>query len=149
MFSTSSRASGSRNIAANALRNAGLMDTDTRMRDVEKDKPGGKKVTIKSRRRPRPIESAKEQTLGTQRSVIINTHFFLSPHGYRRLGLLSSALVVHSFPFLHFRPIISKCSPIPRLSSRPELLTPPLRIPFQYVVHHDLHPLDEYEEGIE
>jgi len=91
MFS-SPRASESRDIV---LRNARLADTDTRvrdgMRDVEKGRPGGKKFT---HRRPRANESAKEQTLGPQRSVIIHSSF--SP---RRL---SSALVPHPFPSLHF-----------------------------------------------
>jgi len=53
MFSTP-RASGSRN-------------------DVENGKQGGRKF---DRRRPRANESAKEQTLGPQRSVIIITHPF-------------------------------------------------------------------------
>ncbi len=79
MFSSPAPASGSRTVAANALRKAGLMDKDTQMRDGEKDRQGGKKVTPKSRRRIRGTETAKEQTLGSsQRSVIITTHSFLS-----------------------------------------------------------------------
>jgi len=72
---TPPRASGSRDIA---LRNARPADADTRvrdgMRDVEKGRPGGKKFT---RKRPRANESAKEQALGPQRSVIIITLPFL------------------------------------------------------------------------
>lgn len=79
MFSSPTPVSGSRSIATSALRKAGLIDKDTPMRDGDKDRPGGKKFTPKSRRRTRGTESAKEQTLGSsQRSVIITTHSFLS-----------------------------------------------------------------------
>ncbi|GJE96575.1 NTF2-like protein [Phanerochaete sordida] len=47
MLSTPAPPTGSRSVAANALRKAGLMDTDTRMRDVT-DKPGGRKGHQKS-----------------------------------------------------------------------------------------------------
>ncbi|KAF9007555.1 hypothetical protein BDQ17DRAFT_1422910 [Cyathus striatus] len=53
----STPAPGSRAIAANALRNAGLIDRDATMRDVS-DKPGGRKGTSKIRsHRPRPIDA--------------------------------------------------------------------------------------------
>lgn len=79
MFSTPAPASGSRNVAASALRKAGLIDKDTQMRDGDKNSQGGKKVTPKSRRRVRGAETAKVQTLGSsQRSVIITTHSSLS-----------------------------------------------------------------------
>ncbi|KAF8626606.1 hypothetical protein AX17_006524 [Amanita inopinata Kibby_2008] len=48
MFSSPTPASGSRTIAANALRNAGLMDRDTQMNDVS-DKPGGRKGSSRMR----------------------------------------------------------------------------------------------------
>ncbi|TFY63422.1 hypothetical protein EVG20_g6313 [Dentipellis fragilis] len=47
MFQTPSPASGSRSVATTALRSAGLMDRDERMRDAS-DRPGGRKSTTKS-----------------------------------------------------------------------------------------------------
>ncbi|KAA1467548.1 NTF2-like protein [Dentipellis sp. KUC8613] len=47
MFQTPSPASGSRSVATTALRSAGLMDRDERMRDAS-DRPGGRKSTAKS-----------------------------------------------------------------------------------------------------
>ena len=46
-LSSSAPPSGSRSLAANALRKAGLMDHDERMRDAT-DKPGGRKGHAKS-----------------------------------------------------------------------------------------------------
>ncbi|KXN86470.1 hypothetical protein AN958_10057 [Leucoagaricus sp. SymC.cos] len=102
MFSSPTPTAGSRAIATNALRNAGLIDQDTRMRDGNKDRPGGKKITPKSRRRPRANESAKEQALrSSSRTVIITTHSFLAQQeGHRRFGLLAPrrALLSTSIP---------------------------------------------------
>ena len=71
MASTTS--SGSRNIAANALRGAGLMDRDERMRDVQ-DKPGGRKGSSKIRpHRQRPVDSYKDQAAGPSRVSMVNT----------------------------------------------------------------------------
>ncbi|EAU85279.2 hypothetical protein CC1G_10065 [Coprinopsis cinerea okayama7 len=64
MFSTTSSSAtgpGSKTIAANALRNAGLIDKDAQMRDVN-DKPGGRKGVSKIRsHRNRPIDVFKDQ----------------------------------------------------------------------------------------
>ncbi|KII89808.1 hypothetical protein PLICRDRAFT_39982 [Plicaturopsis crispa FD-325 SS-3] len=61
MFSSPTPAPGSRKVASNALRSAGLIDHDERMRDVT-DKPGGRKGTSKFRsHRPRLIDSFKDQ----------------------------------------------------------------------------------------
>ncbi|KAK2460147.1 hypothetical protein APHAL10511_007826 [Amanita phalloides] len=58
MFSSPTPASGSRTIAANALRNAGLMDRDTQMHDAS-DTPGGRKGSSRVRvHRPRKKESS-------------------------------------------------------------------------------------------
>jgi hypothetical protein len=63
---------GSRNIAANALRNAGLMDRDERMRDIG-DKPGGRKGSSKIRsHRHRPIDEYKEHAAGPSRISMVN-----------------------------------------------------------------------------
>ncbi|GBE87787.1 mRNA export factor mex67 [Sparassis crispa] len=62
MFSSPTQTQGSSAIAANALRSAGLMDRDARMRDVS-DKPGGRKGVTKSSHanrtphRPRAIDA--------------------------------------------------------------------------------------------
>ena len=63
MFSTPTPASGGRAIANNALRSAGLIDRDERMRDAT-DKPGGRKGTQRTSHhkarpahRPRPIDA--------------------------------------------------------------------------------------------
>jgi nuclear RNA export factor len=48
MFSSQTAASGSRAIAASALRNAGLMDRDTPMHDAS-DTPGGRKSSSRTR----------------------------------------------------------------------------------------------------
>jgi len=70
---TSTTSSGSRNIAANALRGAGLMDRDERMRDVQ-DKPGGRKGSSKIRaHRQRPIDNYKDQAAGPSRVSMVNT----------------------------------------------------------------------------
>ncbi|CCL98168.1 uncharacterized protein FIBRA_00162 [Fibroporia radiculosa] len=61
MFSSPTPASGSRSLAANALRGAGLIDRDERMRDAS-DKPGGRKGHNKTHKarsshRSRPIDA--------------------------------------------------------------------------------------------
>ncbi|KAG6916171.1 hypothetical protein DXG01_008144 [Tephrocybe rancida] len=56
MFSSPTPAPGSRAIASNALRKAGLIDRDATMRDLT-DKPGGRKASSKIRsHRPRVID---------------------------------------------------------------------------------------------
>lgn len=71
MASTTS--SGSRNIAANALRGAGLMDRDERMRDIQ-DRPGGRKGSNKIRaHRQRPVDNYKDAAAGPSRVSMVNT----------------------------------------------------------------------------
>lgn len=63
MFSSPTPAPGSRAIASNALRNAGLIDRDAQMRDLT-DKPGGRKGSSKIRgHKPRAIDAFKDQGL--------------------------------------------------------------------------------------
>ena len=72
-------ASGSRTIAANALRSAGILDRDERMRDAS-DKPGGRKgahkISHKSRtsHRPRAIDAltGKDQAATSSRTAMVN-----------------------------------------------------------------------------
>ncbi|KAJ4480005.1 hypothetical protein J3R30DRAFT_3701151 [Lentinula aciculospora] len=60
MFSSPTPAPGSRTLASNALRNAGLIDRDAKMRDAT-DKPGGRKGSSKTRsHRTRPIDVYKD-----------------------------------------------------------------------------------------
>ncbi|KZT73128.1 NTF2-like protein [Daedalea quercina L-15889] len=71
-------ASGSRNIAANAFRSAGILDRDERMRDVS-DKPGGRKGTHKTSHksrtshRPRAIDAVtgKDQAATSSRTAML------------------------------------------------------------------------------
>ncbi|EPQ54023.1 hypothetical protein GLOTRDRAFT_22561, partial [Gloeophyllum trabeum ATCC 11539] len=64
-------APGARAVMANALRGAGLIDRDERMRDVS-DKPGGRKGSSKHRaHRPRPIDAYKDHTPGPSRSSMV------------------------------------------------------------------------------
>ncbi|KAF5342152.1 hypothetical protein D9611_001419 [Ephemerocybe angulata] len=70
MFSTQTPPppTGSKAIAANALRSAGLIDKDTQMRDAT-DKPGGRKGSSKIRsHRNRPIDTFKDQRPGSSGS---------------------------------------------------------------------------------
>ncbi|KAF8637812.1 hypothetical protein AX16_010730 [Volvariella volvacea WC 439] len=67
MFSTPAPASG-RNLVNATLRNAGLMDRDTHMRDAT-DKPGGRKGPFKPRR-PRTVEGARDDAGGPSRSTL-------------------------------------------------------------------------------
>ncbi|EIW83907.1 NTF2-like protein [Coniophora puteana RWD-64-598 SS2] len=71
MFSTpAATPSGSRTLANTALKGAGLIDRDERMRDVS-DKPGGRKGISKIRsHRPRPIDAFKDQP-GPSRSAML------------------------------------------------------------------------------
>ncbi|KAF8415006.1 hypothetical protein L210DRAFT_3361129, partial [Boletus edulis BED1] len=61
MFSSQTTTAGGRTLAANALRSAGLIDKDERMKDVSTDRPGGRKGISKIRsHRPRPIDAFKD-----------------------------------------------------------------------------------------
>jgi hypothetical protein len=73
MFSSPTPAPGTRTVASTALRSAGLIDRDARMKDVSSsDKPGGRKGTSKIRsHRPRPIDTFKDQP-GTSRASMVN-----------------------------------------------------------------------------
>lgn len=74
MFSTPAASSSS--VATNALRSAGLMDRDERMRDAT-DKPGGRKGTSKIRsHRPRLIDAIKDPA-GPSRNSMVNTRLFM------------------------------------------------------------------------
>ncbi|TFY76674.1 hypothetical protein EWM64_g7337 [Hericium alpestre] len=67
MFQTPPPPPGTRALASNALRKAGLMDRDERMRDAS-DKPGGRKGSSKFRHhRPRLIDTFKDSA-GPSRS---------------------------------------------------------------------------------
>ncbi|KAF9231003.1 hypothetical protein BU15DRAFT_91000 [Melanogaster broomeanus] len=70
MFSSATPASGSRPLATSALKRAGLIDKDERMKDVTRDKPGGRKGVSKIRsHRPRPIDAFKDHQAGTSRAT--------------------------------------------------------------------------------
>jgi nuclear RNA export factor len=70
--------SGSSVLANTALRNAGLMDRDERMRDTS-DKPGGRKGYAKQRsHRPRLIDTIKGQ-VGPSRNSMVNIRLLLPP----------------------------------------------------------------------
>jgi nuclear RNA export factor len=70
--------SGSGVLANTALRNAGLIDRDERMRDTS-DKPGGRKGYAKQRsHRPRLIDTIKGQA-GPSRNSMVNIRLLLSP----------------------------------------------------------------------
>jgi len=77
MLRTSSP-SGSSVLANTALRKAGLMDRDERMRDTS-DKPGGRKGLSKPRsHRPRLIDTIKGQP-GPSRNAMVNIRLLLPP----------------------------------------------------------------------
>ncbi|KAF8969136.1 hypothetical protein BDZ97DRAFT_1796150 [Flammula alnicola] len=65
LFPASSPAPGSKNIAANALRSAGLIDRDAQMRDVA-DHPGGRKGKLRSGRTTRLVDMSKDGPTGTR-----------------------------------------------------------------------------------
>jgi nuclear RNA export factor len=70
--------SGSNVLVSTALRNAGLMDRDERMRDAA-DKPGGRKGFSKPRsHRPRLIDTIKGQP-GPSRNTMVNIRLLLPP----------------------------------------------------------------------
>jgi hypothetical protein len=70
--------SGSSALVNTALRNAGLMDRDERMRDLS-DKPGGRKGLPKPRsHRPRLIDTIKGQP-GPTRNPMVNIKLLLPP----------------------------------------------------------------------
>lgn len=70
--------SGSTALVNTALRKAGLMDRDERMRDAS-DKPGGRKGFPKTRpHRPRLIDSIKGQP-GPSRNSMVNIRLLLLP----------------------------------------------------------------------
>ncbi|KAJ3758994.1 hypothetical protein EV360DRAFT_42749 [Lentinula raphanica] len=72
MFSSPTPAPGSRTLASNAFRNAGLIDRDAKMRDVS-DKPGGRKAHIKPRsHRTRPIDAYKDSGPSKSLSTRLN-----------------------------------------------------------------------------
>ena len=70
--------SGPSALVNTALRNAGLMDRDERMRDAS-DKPGGRKGFPKPRsHRPRLIDTIKGQP-GPTRNSMVNIRLLLPP----------------------------------------------------------------------
>lgn len=72
MFSTPTPAPRTRNVATNALRGAGLMDRDQKMRDIA-DKPGGRKGSSKVRsHKQRPIDDYKDRSAGPSRISMVN-----------------------------------------------------------------------------
>ncbi|KAJ3867011.1 hypothetical protein EV359DRAFT_35403 [Lentinula novae-zelandiae] len=74
MFSSPTPAPGSRTLASNALRNAGLIDRDAKMRDAT-DKPGGRKGSSKARsHRTRPIDVYKDSGPSKSLSARLNTN---------------------------------------------------------------------------
>ncbi|KAF4571163.1 nuclear mRNA export, poly(A)+RNA binding protein [Pleurotus pulmonarius] len=71
MFSTVAAAPGTTAVASSALRSAGLIDRDARMKDAT-EKPGGRKGISKLRpHRNRLVEALKEQPSSSSRTVII------------------------------------------------------------------------------
>lgn len=79
MFSSPTPAPGSRALASNALRGAGLMvDRDTTMRDVS-DKPTGRKPAAKHRpHRLRAMYDTNDKNSSSSRMVnILTTHFLV------------------------------------------------------------------------
>ncbi|KAG8213435.1 hypothetical protein J3R82DRAFT_11948 [Butyriboletus roseoflavus] len=95
MFSSPTTTTGSRTLAANALRNAGLIDKDERMKDVSADRPGGRKGVSKIRsHRPRPIDAFKEG--GSSKASMVN----IRPYSFDvslRIFILSLHNVTSSF----------------------------------------------------
>ncbi|KIJ67053.1 hypothetical protein HYDPIDRAFT_128640 [Hydnomerulius pinastri MD-312] len=71
MFSSPTPASGSRTFASSALKSAGLIDKDERMKDISGDKPGGRKGVSKIRsHRARPIDIFKDQPGPSRASML-------------------------------------------------------------------------------
>ncbi|KAH7884498.1 hypothetical protein F5I97DRAFT_1812991 [Phlebopus sp. FC_14] len=72
MFSSPTPAPGNRSLATTALKSAGLIDRDERMKDVSSERPGGKKVTSKIRsHRTRPIDIFKDHQPGPSRASML------------------------------------------------------------------------------
>jgi hypothetical protein len=70
MYTSPTPASGSRVLASSALKSAGLIDKDARMKDVSGDRPGGRKGVSKFRsHRPRPIDAFKDHQAGPSRGA--------------------------------------------------------------------------------
>lgn len=77
MFSSPTTATGNRTLATNALRSAGLIDKDERMKDVSTDRPGGRKGVSKIRsHRPRPIDAFKDHQAGPSKAAMVNTRTY-------------------------------------------------------------------------
>ncbi|KIM84221.1 hypothetical protein PILCRDRAFT_68075 [Piloderma croceum F 1598] len=93
MFSSPTPAPGSRTVATTALRSAGLIDRDQRMRDAT-DKPGGRKGPSKIRaHRPRAIDAYKgESKPGPSRTSMVNTRLLIF-FSFRGSGSCAHSLV--------------------------------------------------------
>jgi len=99
--------SGSSALVNTALRNAGLMDRDERMRDAA-DKPGGRKGFPKSRpHRPRLIDSVKGQP-GPTRNSMVNIRLLLPPSS--PVCAINRCLVLASFRMITQNSHSSSCS---------------------------------------
>ncbi|KAF8183410.1 hypothetical protein BJ912DRAFT_804950, partial [Pholiota molesta] len=70
LFSASAPAPGSKTIAANALRSAGLIDRDAQMRDVG-DNPGGRKGKLRSGRTARLGDISKDRPMGSRMVITL------------------------------------------------------------------------------
>ena len=97
MLSTPSPPAGSRALAANAFRKAGLMDSDTRMRDATHDgrKGGGKAHRLRTSSRPRAVNAilGKDQPSSSNKDPRVNNPS-LSP-------AFTLSLLQHAPPPLH------------------------------------------------
>ncbi|KAH0832900.1 hypothetical protein J3R83DRAFT_11852 [Lanmaoa asiatica] len=122
MFSSPTTATSSRTLAANALRSAGLIDKDERMKDVSADRPGGRKGVSKIRsHRPRPVDAFKDHQAGPSKASMVNTRpysfdvslriFIIPLHNVTLLFRLPAALTLLcinlSTPIDGFAPIPS------------------------------------------
>lgn len=107
MFSSPKAATGGRTLAANALRSAGLIDKDERMKDISADRPGGRKGVSKNRsHRPRPIDAFKDHLAGPSKASMVNTRpysfdvslriFIISLHNVTSSFRLPAALTLLS-----------------------------------------------------
>lgn len=111
MFSSPTTAPGGRTLAANALRSAGLIDKDERMKDVSADRPGGRKGVSKIRsHRPRPIDAFKDHQAGPSKASMVNTRpssfdvslriFIISLHNVTSSFHLPAALTLLCITYL-------------------------------------------------
>lgn len=122
MFSTPPPAPSSRNIAANALRGAGLIDHDQKMRDSA-DKPGGRKGSSKIRsHRQRPIDDYKDHAAGPSRTSMVNTRLIQFLGTLREYGVGFSLLLLSkprlTFSFIALPPSSASKALIPCRSFR-------------------------------